>query len=96
MLSLHWFTKMPEFLLSNLMLSGEPTWGKMIGLKFVITLIFLLIPTLLFGASFTAATKAIREAMNSSPVGVGEAAMFNTIGAALGAFFGGFYCLTRV
>ena len=96
MLSLHWFTKMPEFLLSNLMLSGEPTWGKMIGLKFVITLIFLLIPTLLFGASFTAATKAIREAMNSSPVAVGEAAMFNTIGAALGAFLVDlFYCLTR-
>lgn len=93
MLSLHWFTKMPEFLLSNLMLSGEPTWDKMIGLKFVITLIFLLIPTLLFGASFTAATKAIREAMNSSPVAVGEAAMFNTIGAALGAFFGGFILL---
>lgn len=67
LLSLNWFTKMPEFLLSNLMLSGgEPSWEKMIGLKFVITLIFLLVPTLLFGASFTAATKAIRQAMNSS------------------------------
>ena len=92
MLSLHWFTNMPEFLLSNLMLSGEPTWSKMIGLKFVITLIFLLIPTLLFGASFTAATKSIREAMDSSPVAVGEAAMFNTIGDK-GAFFGGFILL---
>jgi spermidine synthase len=93
LISLHWFTKMPEFLLSNLMLSGTPSWEKMIGLKFVITLIFLLVPTLLFGASFTAATKAIREAMNSSTEAVGEAAMFNTIGAALGAFFGGFILL---
>ena len=94
LLSLNWFTKMPEFLLSNLMLSGgEPSWEKMIGLKFVITLIFLLVPTLLFGASFTAATKAIRQAMNSSTEAVGEAAMFNTIGAALGAFFGGFVLL---
>ena len=65
----------------------------MIGLKFVITLFFLLVPTLLFGASFTAATKAIREAMNSSTEAVGEATMYNTIGAALGAFFGGFILL---
>lgn len=94
LISLNWFTKMPEFLLGNLMLSGgEPSWEKMIGLKFVITLIFLLVPTLLFGASFTAATKAIRQAMNSSTEAVGEAAMFNTIGAALGAFFGGFILL---
>ena len=93
LISLHWFTKMPEFLLSNLMLSGTPSWEKMIGLKFLITLIFLLVPTLLFGASFTAATKAIREAMNSSTEAVGEAAMYNTIGAALGAFFGGFILL---
>ena len=93
LVSLGWFTAMPEFLLKNLMLVGEPSWGKMIGLKFVITLIFLLVPTILFGASFTAAVKAIRSAMSSSPRAVGEATMFNTIGAALGAFVGGFILL---
>lgn len=93
LVSLGWFTAMPEFLLENLMLKGEPNWHRMIGLKFVITLIFLLVPTVLFGASFTAAIKAIRSAMDSSPRAVGEAAMFNTIGAALGAGFGGFVLL---
>lgn len=94
LVSLNWFTAMPEFLLKHLMLGGgEPNWTRMIGLKFVITLIFLLVPTILFGASFTAAVKAIRSAMNSSPRAVGEAAMFNTIGAALGALVGGFVLL---
>ena len=93
LVSLRWFTLMPEFLLKNLMLSGAPGWGKMIALKFVITLIFLFVPTILFGASFTAAVRAIRGAMNSSPRAVGEAAMFNTIGAALGALVGGFMFL---
>ncbi len=96
LVSLHWFTAMPEFLLKSLMLSGDPSWGKMIGLKFVITLIFLLVPTILFGASFTAAVKAIRSAMNSSPRAVGEAAMFNTLGAALGAYVGGFVLLPNL
>jgi spermidine synthase len=96
LVSLGWFTLMPEFLLENLMLKGTPNWEKMIGLKFVITLIFLLVPTLLFGASFTAAVKAIRQAMQSSPRAVGEAAMFNTIGAALGAFTGGFLLLPTI
>lgn len=96
LVSLGWFTLMPEFLLENLMLKGTPNWEKMIGLKFVITLIFLLVPTILFGASFTAAVKAIRSAMNSSPRAVGEAAMFNTLGAALGAFVGGFLLLPNL
>ncbi|MCF7817690.1 MAG: fused MFS/spermidine synthase [Kiritimatiellales bacterium] len=93
LISLGWFTAMPEFLLKHLMLNGTPEWSTMILLKFVITLIFLLVPTMLFGASFTAAVKAIRTAMKSSPRAVGEAAMFNTIGAALGAFVGGFLLL---
>ncbi|MDZ8117922.1 fused MFS/spermidine synthase [Pontiella agarivorans] len=96
LVSLGWFTLMPEFLLENLMLKGTPGWGRMIGLKFVITLIFLFVPTILFGASFTAAVKAIRGAMNSSPRAVGEATMFNTIGAALGAAFGGFVLLPNL
>jgi spermidine synthase len=93
LMSLYWFTAMPEFLLKNLMLEESPRWGTMIGLKFLITLFFLLVPTMLFGASFTLAAKAIRSAMNSSPRAVGDTAMFNTIGAALGAFTGGFILL---
>ena len=93
LLSLFWFTSMPEFLLTNLMLEDSPRWTTMIGLKFIITLFFLLIPTMLFGASFTLAAKAIRSAMNSSPRAVGDTAMFNTLGAALGAFTGGFILL---
>ncbi|VGO16115.1 Polyamine aminopropyltransferase [Pontiella desulfatans] len=96
LVSMGWFTLMPEYLLESLMLKGTPGWGRMIMLKFMITLIFLLVPTILFGASFTAAVKAIRAAMNSSPRAVGEAAMFNTIGAALGAFFGGFILLPAI
>ncbi len=96
LVSMGWFTLMPEFLLENLMLKGTPGWGRMIMLKFVITLIFLLVPTILFGASFTAALKAIRSAMNSSPRAVGEAAMFNTIGAAFGACVGGFVLLPNL
>ncbi len=92
LISLGWFTEMPEFLLIAMSKSAS-NWHVMIGLKFVITLIFLLVPTMLFGASFTLAVKAIRSALNSSPRAVGEAAMFNTLGAALGAFFGGFILL---
>jgi len=93
LLSLYFFTLMPDILLKGLMLDSLPSWEKMIGLKFLISLIFLLIPTILFGVSFTAATKAIRQEISSSSEAVGEAAMFNTIGAALGAFFGGFILL---
>ena len=93
LISLYWFTAMPEFLLTNLMLEETPKWVTMIGLKFVITLFFLLVPTMLFGASFTLAAKAICSAMNSSPRAVGDTAMFNTIGAALGSFTGGFILL---
>ena len=84
---------MPEVLLKGLMIDSLPSWKKMIGLKFLITLIFLLIPTILFGISFTAATKAVRQEMSTSSEAVGEATMFNTIGAAIGAFFGGFILL---
>jgi len=96
LISLAWFTRMPEFLLRHLMLSGTPGWGRMIALKFFITLIFLLVPTILFGASFTAAVRAIRSAMNSSPRAVGEATLFNTLGAALGACIGGFLLLPHL
>lgn len=94
--SLYFFTSMPTFLLQHLMLDGEPTWEKMISIKFLISIIFLLIPTILFGISFTTGVKAIRNHMSSSSEAVGEAAMFNTIGAALGAFFGGFILLPNV
>jgi len=93
LISLNWFTAMPEFLLRNLMLKNTPDWGTMISLKFVITLIFLFVPTVFFGASFTSGVKAIRSAMDSSPRAVGEAAMFNTVGAAFGALIGGFVLL---
>ena len=93
LMSLFWFIAMPEFLLTNLMLEESLAWGTMISLKFLITLFFLLVPTMMFGASFTLAAKAIRSAMNSSPRAVGDTAMFNTIGAALGAFAGGFFLL---
>ena len=93
LLSLYFFTMMPEVLLRGLMIDSLPSWKKMIGLKFLITLIFLLIPTILFGISFTAATKAVRQEMSTSSEAVGEATMFNTIGAAIGAFFGGFILL---
>ena len=92
-ISLNWFTRMPDFLLKNLMLSGEPSWIKMISLKFQITFVFLFIPTILFGAAFTSAVKSIRLIIPSSSRAVGDATMFNTIGAALGAFVGGFILL---
>ena len=57
---------MPDILLKGLMLDSFPSWEKMIGLKFLISLFFLLIPTILFGVSFTAATKAIRQEISSS------------------------------
>jgi len=92
MVSLGWFPEMPDFLLKAFVKNGV-SWHRMIEVKFLITLFFLLIPTISFGASFTCAVKAIREAMNSSPRAIGEAAMFNTIGAALGSFVGGFLLL---
>ena len=72
LLSLYFFTSMPEILLKGLMLDSLPSWEKMIGLKFLISLIFLLIPTILFGASFTAATKAIRQEISSSSEAEGK------------------------
>ncbi len=90
--SLYWFDSMPELLLKQLAAFGF-TWHNMVSAKVLIALIFLFVPALLFGMSFTAASRAIRLRVASSSQTVGRATAFNTVGAALGAIITGFWVL---
>ena len=90
--SLYWFTAMPEFLLHRLVSLGF-TWENMILSKIMIAAMFLFVPAILFGVSFTAISRAVRTLLPSSSKTVGTVTALNTIGAALGAVLAGFVLL---
>jgi len=90
--SLYWFTAMPDFLLRRL-LDGGFSWENMILSKVMIAAIFLFLPAVCFGVSFTAVGRAVRTIVPSSSRAVGAVTAFNTVGAALGALSAGFVLL---
>ncbi len=92
LISLYWFDSMPEWLLQHLATHGM-SWGNMISAKFLMAFKFLFVPAVLFGVSFTAATKAVRALLPSSSRTIGDVSAFNTVGAAIGAIAAGFVIL---
>lgn len=95
LLSLYWFTAMPEIML-NYLVKTDFIWPNMLTAKFGITLIFLFVPTMFFGVAFAAAAKTVRESLSSSSRTVGLVYTFNTIGSALGSVLAGFVLLPTV
>ena len=93
--SLYWFTAMPEMMLGYLMKTSL-TWPNMLTAKFGLAVVFLLLPTMLFGVAFASAAKAVREILPSSSRTVGLVYTTNTVGAAAGAVFVGFILLPAV
>lgn len=89
--SLYIFESQPEFFLRFAQEHGL-NWHVMMTARFLITLKFLFVPTVLMGFSFTQASRALRQTCGASESVAGVYA-FNTIGDILGAFFAGFFIL---
>jgi spermidine synthase len=92
LVSLYWFTAMPELMLTYLMKTGL-TWPNLLSAKFGITIIFLFLPTMFFGVAFAAADKAVREILPSASRTVGLVYTTNTLGSATGSVLAGFILL---
>jgi len=89
------FNSKAEWLLQYL-LDHSFTWESMIRAKILITLSFLLVPTLCFGFAFAVVAKAVRRAGSTSGRAVAEVYTVNTVGALLGSLAGGFLLLPRL
>ncbi len=89
--SLYWYDAQPEFLLEYCRVRGL-SWNTMMTARFLITLKFLLIPTILMGFTFTQASTALKRIYSSSHA-VSKIYYFNTIGDILGSFAAGFLIL---
>ena len=90
--TLYRFNSKAEWLLQQL-LDHSFTWESMIRAKVLITLSFLLVPTLCFGFAFAVVAKAVRGAEPTSGRAVAEVYTVNTMGAVLGSLAGGFLLL---
>lgn len=95
LLTLYTFTTKPIWLLHYLV-RRDFEWTGLIHAKVLLTLFFLLVPTLLFGFIFTLAAKMVREDSDTSGYTVGRVYTWNTVGAVLGALTGGFVLLPRL
>jgi len=92
LVSLSWFSGMQEFVLVQLARYGMH-WHVLLAAKFLVTLTFLLVPTLLFGMALPLVAAAVRRLGASAAGAVGRVYATNTVGAAAGAFILGFILL---
>ncbi len=90
--ALHRFDGMPEFLLGFLARHGF-AWPPLVAAQFLITLQFLLGPTILMGIAFTAAARAVRAVTPSPGRAVSRVYVWNTAGCVAGSALGGFVLL---
>ncbi|MEI7850849.1 MAG: fused MFS/spermidine synthase [Kiritimatiellales bacterium] len=90
--SLYRFDRGPDFLLNYLLAHGF-SWQSMNQARFLISVSHLALPAILFGISFTAATRMVRHDESSSSGAVGMVYALNTLGAVAGSFVGGFILL---
>ena len=90
--SMYHFDRGPELLLNYLAQDGF-SWSAMNKARLLIALSHLAAPALLFGASFTMATRIVRHESTSSSGAVGLVYALNTAGAVLGSLVGGFLLL---
>ncbi len=93
--SMYRFDGGPEFLL-NYLNQRSFTWSAMNQARFIIAVSHLAVPALLFGISFTIATRIVRRDESSSSAAVGMVYALNTIGAVAGSFAGGFLMLPNL
>ncbi|MBM4142707.1 MAG: spermidine synthase [Lentisphaerae bacterium] len=93
--SLSWFAGMQEFVLAQLARYGL-RWGVLLASKFVVTLAFLLVPTLLFGMALPLLAAGARRLGATAAGAAGRVYAWNTVGAAGGAFVLGFVLLPRI
>lgn len=90
--SLYHFDRGPDFLL-NYLLTHNFSWQSMNRARFLISVSHLALPAVLFGISFTTATRMVRHDESSSSGAVGMVYALNTLGAVAGSFVGGFILL---
>lgn len=90
--SLYHFDRGPDFLLHYL-LKHDFSWQSMNQARFLISVSHLALPAVLFGISFTMATRMVRHDESSSSGAVGMVYALNTLGAVAGSFAGGFILL---
>ena len=90
--SLYHFDRGPDFLL-NYLLVHNFSWQSMNQARFLISVSHLALPAILFGISFTMATRMVRHDESSSSGAIGMVYALNTLGALAGSFAGGFILL---
>ena len=90
--SMHLFNRQPEFLLQHLA-KNNFAWKGMLQAKMLITLSFLLVPTLVLGFIFNITAKVVRREDDSSGDAVGRVYWYNTFGAVAGSLAAGFVLL---
>jgi spermidine synthase len=93
--SLYHFDRGPDFLL-NYLLAHNFSWQSMNQARFLISVSHLALPAILFGISFTTATRMVRHDESSSSGAVGIVYALNTLGAVAGSFAGGFILLPNL
>ncbi|HMO50392.1 MAG TPA: fused MFS/spermidine synthase [Kiritimatiellia bacterium] len=93
--SMYRFDRGPEFLLHYLN-ARDFSWPAMNQARFFIAVSHLAVPALLFGISFTIATRMVRRDEASSSGATGMVYALNTVGAVGGSFAGGFLLLPNL
>ncbi len=86
------FDSIPFYLISLYHILGESFLGTLSS-KFLISLVYLLIPTVMLGACFPLVTSMMVKKKEESAKDVGLLYSYDTFGAILGALFAGFFLL---
>ncbi len=92
-LSIHQFSWLPDTVAALAHFTGAETYGSVVISLFVGTFQILIIPTLLFGASFPLAVKLFVLHQRRLGSETGRLYAFNTMGTILGSFIAGFLLL---
>lgn len=91
------FGKLPIFLAKHVFVYAEEYHGagynKLLAKEFIIFFVITLIPTMLMGATFPLVAKICTTKIKEVGKTIGSVYAWNTIGAILGSFFGGFFLL---
>jgi len=90
LIQIHQFKSLSEMMGNMGMALGAPSYTKMIIVFFFATAQVMLIPTVLMGASFPLAAKAVSGSLRRVGRDLGDLYGVNTLGAIVGSFAGGF------
>ncbi len=83
--------RMPVVFIGALRLSSSPQF--LLGVQFFISLLSMLVPTLLMGATFPCAVQILSRGLDRIGYDVGMIYSVNTLGAIVGAFSAGFFLI---